>query len=139
MKRIGLFLLTIVISSATGFAQPGSQRQGQGPRFDPEDNAKRQTEEIGKYVTYTENQEAKVYALNLKHAQKMQEMRGKMDFRNMSESQRDEMQKAREAERVAMNKEMKIILTAGQYTQYEKYLQDREQRMRGRGQQQPPR
>ncbi len=136
MKKAGLIFLVMLVSVMTGMAQPGGRGgSGQGPRFTPEDIAKRQTEEIGKYVSYTEGQEAKVYALNLKNAQKMQEMRSKVNFREMSDSQREEMRKNREAQQAEFNKEMKSLFSSEQYKQYEKYLQEREQRMRERMQQ----
>ena len=135
MKKIGFLMLMFVIAVTAGKAQPGQGGRGSGqPRqFNPEEMAKRQTQEIGEAVQFTQGQEAKVNDLNLKYAKKRQEMRSGGSFRDMDDAARQEMRKKMEALDTEKSKEMKQILTADQYVKYEKYLKDREQRMRDRG------
>lgn len=126
MKKIGLILILLVTVVLTGIAQPG----GQGMRnMSPEDRAKRETERIGEYVKYTAGQDAKVTALNLKYIQKQSENRPSGDFRNMSDADRDAWRKKMEAIDTEKNGEMKKLLTADQYKQYEAYLKARAERM----------
>lgn len=135
MRKFGFLLLMFVIAATAGKAQPGQGGQGPGqPRqFNPEEMAKRQTQEIGEAVQFTQGQEARVNDLNLKFAKKRQELRSGGSFRDMDDAARQEMRKKMEALDTEKSKEMKQILTGEQYVKYEKYLVERQQRNRDRG------
>lgn len=159
MKKIGLFFLGFALAITTSCGQGGKsqstaqaeqaqamqdpQRPG-GPggpggrmQFNPEDMAKRQTEQIGEYVKYTGDQEAKVNEINLKYAKKMQEMRGEPgSFRDMSDAQRQEFRKKMDEVNAQKDEELKGLFTADQYKQYEVFKEEmakmrRERMMQG--------
>ncbi|MFZ5428993.1 MAG: hypothetical protein ACOZDD_02090 [Bacteroidota bacterium] len=128
MRKIGLFILMMVFAVYFAEAQPG----GQGRNFSPEDMAKRQTEQIGEYVKMDKALEKKVHDLNLKYAKKSQELRGGGNFMDMSDAQREKMRAQMTAQQEEKDKEMKKILSADQYKQYEKYRAEARQRMQQR-------
>ena len=117
-------MIAVLLGTAMSMAQPGGQRN-----MDPEEMAKRQTEQLKEALGLNEDQEKKVYDLNLENAKKRAEM-----FEEMRESgsgfegMRDKMEALREDE----NKKMKAILTDEQWTKYEKYMEERRNR-RGQG------
>jgi hypothetical protein len=164
MKKFGLFFLSFALAITTSCGQGGkSQNSGQvaqapeqqdpqrpggpggqgGPggrmQFNPEDMAKRQTEQIGEYVKYTEGQAAKVTEINLKYAQKMREMRGEPgNFRDMTDAQRQEFRKKMDEMNTQKDGELKKLFTADQYKQYEVFKEEqakmrRERMMQGGG------
>ncbi len=163
MKKAGLIILTIMLAAGLGCGQSGNkssnqpavQETNQGPlrdaqrgpgpgqpggrrQFSPEDQAKRQTENIGEYVKFTEGQETKVYELNLKYAKLRQEMWRSGRPGEMTEAAREDMRVKMETQQQEMNKELKSILTGDQFKKYEQYLEERMQRMRERGGQRGP-
>jgi len=76
--------------------------------------------------------EKKVHDLNLKYAKKSQELRGGGNFMDMSDAQREKMRAQMTAQQEEKDKEMKKILSADQYKQYEKYRAEARQRMQQR-------
>lgn len=130
MKKIGLFVLMMVFAAYIADAQPG----GQGRNFTPEDMAKRQTEQMVEYVKMDKTLEKKVYDLNLKYAKKSQELRGGGNFMDMSDADREKMRAQMTKQQEEKNAEIKKILSADQYKQYEKYLAEARQRMQQRRQ-----
>lgn len=124
MKKIGLLALVLLFGATIGFAQPrGGERN-----FDPEQMAKRQTERLDERLELTKDQEEKVYALNLDTGKKMQKMRESND--GDFEGMREQMLELRNKQ----NAKMKDILTDKQWKEYEKYQEERRERMRdGRG------
>ena len=129
MKRIGLFLIAILVGTAFSSAQPGTDRRN----FDPEEMAKRQTAQLDEVLDLTGDQEKQVYGLMLETRTKMRELREK----NRSggggfEGMREEFGKIREEE----NAKMKEILTEDQWAKYEKYMEERRARWNER---RPPR
>ena len=96
----------------------------------PEDQAKRTTDQIKEAVGLNADQEKKVYNLNLEQSKQ----RAKM-FEDMQSgggdmgSMREKMTAAREE----MNKKMKEILTADQWTKYEKWQEQRRSQRGGPG------
>ncbi len=115
MKKIGSLLFTLILGTMVVTAQNWQNAT-------PEEMAKRQTEQIKEKCGLDKEQEKKVYELNLKSGKEMAKMRSEMQGGGgMSDSMRDKMAKMRENQ----NKEMKKILTAAQYTKYEKYLEER--------------
>jgi parvulin-like peptidyl-prolyl isomerase len=128
MRKIGLYFLMMVFAAFVAEAQPG----GQGRQFSPEDMATRQTEQMEEYVKMTKDVKQKVYDLNLKYAKKSQELRGGGNFMDMSDSQREKMRAQMNAQQQEKDTEMKKILSADQYKQYEKYREEARQRMQQR-------
>jgi len=128
MKKIGMFVLMLVFAAFIAEAQPG----GQGRNFSPEDMASRQTEQMKEYVKMDKTLEKKVYDLNLKYAKKSQELRSGRNFMDMSDSEREKMRAQMTAQQEEKDKEMKKILSADQWKQYEKYREEARQRMQQR-------
>ena len=124
MKKIGFLLIAIVFGTTVSMAQYG----GGGQNRTPEERAKQQTADLKEALGLDKTQEKKVYDLNLESGKKMAKMREEMGGGGFSEEMRDKMMAMREEQ----NKEMKKILTAEQYTKYEKYLEERRSR-RGQG------
>ncbi len=122
MKKLGFLLVAILLGTTMSMAQPGGQRMS------PEERAKQQTTELKEVLGLDKAQEKKVYDLNLESGKKMQKMREEMGGQGFSDEMREKMMAMREE----TNKEMKKILTAAQYTKYEKYLEERRAR-RGQG------
>jgi len=123
MKKIlFVFMVSILVTTISYAQNRGGQRN-----FDPEEIAKRQTEELKETLDLKKDQEKKVYELNLKNGKKMAEMRQNSD--GDREAMRASFMKLREEQ----NKEMKKILSDTQYKKYEKYLEERRNR-RGGGQ-----
>ncbi len=115
MKKIGFLLIAVLLGTVIGRAQP------QGPRnMNPEESAKRQTEQIKEAVGLNADQEKKVYDLNLEMSKKMQEM-FQQNQGGGFEAMREKMTKLREDQ----SAKMKEILTAEQYAKYEKYMEER--------------
>jgi|WetSurMetagenome_2_1015567.scaffolds.fasta_scaffold08537_2 periplasmic protein CpxP/Spy len=166
MKKIGLFLFTLVLVFSLGCGQSGKNKQGTGQGQDkgaiqepgqggpgqggpggmgegrgqlsPEDMATRQTEQMGEYLKFTDEQKTKVYELNLSNAKKTQELRSGVSFRDMSDSERQAFREKMNAQQEEKNQELKKILTEDQFKAYEKNMEEMRQRMRERMQQRPP-
>lgn len=124
MKKLGILLMFLVLGTTVSLAQ---NRDGQRS-FDPEESAKRQTEELKELLGLKKDQEKKVHEVNLKAGKQMAEMRKNMQAAGDREGMREKFGKMREES----SKEMKKILTEDQYKKYEKYLEDRRSR-RGQG------
>lgn len=110
----------LFLVSAMSMAQPRD--------FDPEDLAKRQTAQLKEELDLNEDQEKKVYDLNLESTKKMSKLREEMQSGGGFEGMREKMTEIREEQ----NKKMKEILTEKQWTKYEKYQEERRSRMRDR-------
>lgn len=123
MKKIGFLLIAILLGTTLSMAQPGGQRMS------PEERAKQQTAELKEALGLDKTQEKKVYDLNLETGKKMQKMREEMGGQGFSEEMREKMRAIREDQNSAMKK----ILTAQQYTKYEKYLEEQRARRGQRG------
>jgi len=120
MKTIGIVLMLLVLTASVSLAQ---DRRGRG-NFDPEEMAKRQTEQIKEAVGLDSNQEKKVYELKLETGKKMSELREEMQGAGGFEGMREAFGKIREEE----NKKMKEILTEKQWIEYEKWQEERRER-----------
>lgn len=122
MKKLGFLIVAIVLGTTISMAQ-------QGPRnMNPEDMAKRQTDQIKEAVGLNNDQEKKVYDLNLEMSKKMQAM-----FQENQGGDRQAMREKMMTLREDQNEKMKGILTADQWTKYEKYLEERRSRFGGGG------
>lgn len=128
MKKIGIFVLMMVFAAFIAEAQPGGQGRS------PEEMATRQTEQMGEYVKMDKALTTKVQDLNLKYAKKSQELRSGGNFMDMSDSQREKMRAQMTAQQEEKDQEMKKILSADQWKQYEKYREEARQRMQQRRQ-----
>jgi len=120
MKKIGIVLLTFILTSVVSIAQ---QRN-----FDPEDFAKRQTAQLKEELDLNKEQEEKVYDLNLESIKKMNKLREERQSGGGFEGMREKMTEIREEQ----NKKMKEILSEEQWTKYEKLQEERRGRMRDR-------
>jgi len=125
MKRLGIVLIVLVLTASVSLAQ---DRRGRG-NFDPEEMAKRQTEQIKEAVGLNADQEKKVYELKLATGKKMTELRDEMQGGGGFEGMREAFGKIREEE----DKKMKEILTNEQWKAYEKWQEERRQRRGSRG------
>ncbi len=124
MKKLGLLLIVMLVVSSVSMAQ----NRGGMRNMNPEERAKQQTAQLKEVLGLNKEQEKKVYDLNIESGKKMQKMREEMGGGGFSDDMRQKMTQMREDQ----NKEMKKILTAEQYTKYEKYLEERRSR-RGQG------
>lgn len=157
MYKTGIFIVTVLLVAFTGCgrsAQNNNQGNQQGDQgfggqgrgmsnggpgqFSPEDMAKRQTEQLGKFVKFTEGQEAKITEVNRKYAQKMTEMRSGKSFRDMNDEERQQIRQDMESIQADREKEIKALLSGEQLKQYDEYQQEMEKRRQERMQQRPP-
>ena len=127
MRKIGMFVLMMVFAAFIAEAQPGGQ-------MSPEDRATRQTEQMGEYIKMDKALTTKVQDLNLKYAKKSQELRAGRNFMDMSDSEREKMRAQMTTQQEEKDKELKKILSADQWKQYEKYREEARQRMQQRSQ-----
>lgn len=114
MKKMGIVLMLLMLMAVTGFAQPGQRN------MNPEEMAKRRTEQIKEAVGLNEKQEKQVYELHLESGKKMNAMRDEMQEGGI-EGMREKMTELR----TEQDKKMKAILTADQWKKYEKYQEER--------------
>ena len=125
MKRIVMFLIAVFAGTTLISAQPGQERRP----VDPEEMAKRQTEQLKEQLSLNKDQEKQVYELNLETSKQMRALRDQT--RNSGggfEGMREKMGEIREKQ----NTKMKEILTESQWGKYQKYLEERRQQ-RGQG------
>lgn len=125
MKKLGFLLIVMLFVSSVSMAQD----RGGMRNMSPEERAKQQTAQLKELLGLNQDQEKKVYDLNIESSKKMQKMREEMGGGGFSDDMRQKMTQIREDE----NKAMKKILTAEQYTKYEKYLEERRSRRGGGG------
>ena len=125
MKKLGILFIMLVMA-ATSMAQGF----GGGMQMDPEERAKQQTAQIKEAVGLNAEQEKKVLDLNIAQGKEQAKM-----FESMQggggdmEGMREKMTAMREE----TNKKMKEILTAEQWTKYEKWQEERRSRFGGGG------
>lgn len=116
MKKLLAFAAVLLLAATTTFAQGGRMNAS------PEERAKMQTERITERLKLDKGQSEKVYALSLDRAKEMQSLlaSGERDRTKMQEFQ------------AKFDEKLKPILTPEQWTQYEKYRQEQQGRMRNR-------
>lgn len=119
MKKVGLLVLSVMLAVVVSQAQPGQRN------LNPEDMAKRQTEQIKEAVGLNADQEKQVYNLNIEYGKKMKALRDENEGAGF-ESMREKMGKLREEQ----DKKMKGILTEAQWEKYEKFQKERMERFR---------
>jgi hypothetical protein len=124
MKKLAVFALIVFLGTSMSMAQNrGGQRD-----FNPEDMAKRQTEELKEALGLDKAQEKKVYAINLKAGNEMKEIR------DNAGGDRDVMREKMTKVRDDSNKELKKVLSEDQWKKYEKYQEERRGQRGQRGQ-----
>jgi len=121
MKKIGVILMSLLLITVVATAQPGQRS------FNPEDMAKRQTEQIKEAVGLDEKQEKQVYDLNLETGKKMRALREENQGGGF-EGMREKMTELR----AEQDKKMKEILTEAQWEKYQKYQKERRTQWRNR-------
>jgi periplasmic protein CpxP/Spy len=121
MKKIGVILMSLLLVAVVAKAQPGQRN------FDPEEMAKRQTEQIKEAVGLDEKQEKQVYDLNLETGKKMRALREENQGGGF-EGMREKLAELR----VEQDKKMKEILTEDQWEKYQKYQEERRTQWRNR-------
>lgn len=117
MKKIGIVLISLMLIATVGMAQPGQRN------MNPEEMAKRQTEQIKEAAGLNEKQEKQVYELNLESGKKMRAMREQNQGGGF-EGMREKMTEFR----TEQDKKMKTILTEAQWKKYEKFQEERRER-----------
>jgi len=126
MKKIGFLMVFVILGTMVSMAQNWQNAT-------PEEMAKKQTAEIKEACGLDKTQEQKVYDLSLESGKEMAKLRSEMQGGGgPSEAMRENMKKSRDKQ----NAEMKKILTADQFTKYEKYMAEkraqRQQQMNNR-------
>ena len=126
MKKLGILLIAMLAVATMSMAQGF----GGGQQMSPEERAKQQTAQIKEAVGLNADQEKKVYDLNLEAGKQMAKMREDMqggggDFQAMREKMT--------TMRAEQDKKMKEILTADQWTKYQKFQEERRSRFGGGG------
>lgn len=117
MKKLGFLLMVLFLGTTVSMAQNRSRQHST-----PEESAKKTTETLKEKLGLKADQEKQVYALNLKSAKEMTEMRKEMQGGGGDRgAMRAKFTKMHEE----ANKGMKKILTEDQYAKYEKYLEER--------------
>ncbi|HDR52878.1 MAG TPA: hypothetical protein ENN90_14870 [Mariniphaga anaerophila] len=118
MRKFGFLIMTFLLISATAMAQPGQRN------MDPEEMAKRQTEQLKEAVGLDNEQEKKAHEIYLETGKKMSAMREEMQGGGF-EGMREKMQEMR----AEQDKELKKVLTEAQWKKYEKFQEERRSRM----------
>ena len=125
MKKLGILFIIMLVVSSVSMAQGFG-----GQQMDPEERAKQQTAQIKEAVGLNAEQEKKVLDLNIEQGKKQSKMFEEMQGGGGDmEGMREKMTAMREE----TNKKMKEILTAEQWTKYEKWQEERRSRFGGGG------
>ena len=126
MKKI--LLLTVLLACVCSFTQAQNQQ-----RRTPEERLLLRVKELKDSLSLTDAQAAKVKAICAVTAEKQTEVYAKMreaGGQQMDSDARAAMQKQLEPIQTKENNDIKALLTATQKTTFEKYLKNREARMR---------
>lgn len=120
MRKLMMAAVALMFVCSASF---GQQRE----RPSSEDIAKRQTEQMTKSLSLTDDQKSKVEAINLKYAKKQDNA-----FKSNKEekqARREEMKKNHEAK----DAELKGVLSSEQYVKYQEKQQERKNKAGERG------
>ncbi|PIB32745.1 hypothetical protein BFP78_00315 [Gaetbulibacter sp. 5U11] len=140
MKRLVILALALITFQANAQDNKKEKRQEnkkerleQRQNLDPQDMAQLQTKKMTLHLDLTEAQQQKVMALNLENAKKRKE---NFDKRLAEKDNKERVKPTKEEKlermnakldaQIAAKKKMKAILTAEQYTKWEKSLSKRE-------------
>ncbi len=126
MKKFGILFIVMLAVTTMSMAQGF----GGGQQMTPEERAKQQTAQIKEAVGLNADQEKKVYDLNIEQGKQRSKM-----FEDMQGGGGDMsgMREKMTAMQEDMNKKMKAILTADQWTKYEKWQEERRSQRGGFG------
>ncbi len=125
MKFLKIFLpiCLMAIVNITAFSQ-GSR----GATSTPEERAKQQTDMMTEKLSLSEKQAVKVGEINLKYAQKMADARKEVQDDDWT-AMRETMTKMREEQ----NGELKGVMTAAQFENWQKIQEEQRAQRRNRG------
>lgn len=127
-KKICSFVLLLFMTISSIQAQKGNWNA------DPADQAKRQTTEMTEKLSLSEKQAEKVGEINLEYAYKMKEARDANQDDDWS-AKRETMRQIRKDQ----NADLKNVMTAAQFEQWEKIQAERRSQRRGRSGKDGPR
>ncbi len=123
MKRLAFLLVVVLIGTTVAMAQNrGGQRQ-----FNPEEMAKRQTEQFKTELKLNDTQAEKMEKVLQKSYKEMSTLREEM----RAEEDRTKMREKMTEWRTNQQKEIKKILTDEQFVKYEKLMEERRANRRG--------
>ncbi|MFC2123760.1 hypothetical protein ACFLU5_03025 [Bacteroidota bacterium] len=117
MKKMLLFSASLLFMGNLAFSQ-GFRN------MEPEERAKRDTEQLKSQLGLTDNQSEIAYEINLKNAEEMQKVFGSANGNR--ELIRGNMQKLRQKR----DSSYQVILTDYQFEQYQKFMEERMQQRR---------
>ncbi|WP_293894571.1 hypothetical protein [Flavobacterium sp.] len=121
MKKVIVAALLVV--GITAFAQEKEGRRAGGGELTSEQKVDFQVKKLTKDLDLNEKQVKDVKVLVSKEVEKREAKRAEM--KELLTKKRDEMKARREAEQATLAAEMKKILTAEQYTKWEKIREER--------------
>lgn len=110
MKKFLLPLLAVVAMSFSATAQTTPPQKGDHPRHSPQEMAGHQAKRLGKELSLSDDQSAKVQQILMARAQEMQALRAAGSARPT----REQMQ----ANRAKYDDQLKQVLTPDQFTKY---------------------
>ena len=122
MKKLLVISMMFLATVNLATAQPG---QGQRQQMTPEERAKATTERLEKLLSLNADQKTKVNAIELEYGKERNALRQK------NQGDREAMRTAAQELDKKFDAKYKEVLTADQF---KKYLEDKEQRQRERGQ-----
>ncbi|WP_319502778.1 hypothetical protein [uncultured Draconibacterium sp.] len=123
MKRLAFLLVVVLIGTTVAMAQNrGGQRQ-----FNPEEMAKRQTEQFKTELKLNDTQAEKMEKVLQASYKEMSTLREEM----RGEEDRTKMREKMTEWRTNQQKEIKKILTDEQFVKYEKLMEERRANRRG--------
>jgi Spy/CpxP family protein refolding chaperone len=118
--------LFVVIICALFIPILATAQQGQARGRSAEERAKKQTEQMTKQLNLNETQQAQVAAINLKYAQKVDDMRG--TGREQQAERREALKQMDEQK----EQELQGVLTAEQFAQFKQAKDERRAKMQER-------
>lgn len=123
MKKLAFLLMVVLLGTTMAMAQNrGGQRQ-----FNPEEMAKRQTDQFKTQLELNETQAKKMEQVLLTSYNEMTTLREEM----REEEDRTKMREKMTEWRTNQQKEIKKILTEEQFEKYEKLMEERRSRRGG--------
>ena len=128
MKKQILACLAFMMAVSFSFAQGGGQRQGGGMQMNPEERAKRMTEQLAEQLKLNAAQKDSVLKYSVEQAKEQQKLfgQGQGGDREAMFAQMTKLTEATDAK-------IKAILTDAQKKDYEKIIADRANRRRPGG------
>jgi len=126
MKKV--FVLALLVVGMTTFAQENATRKNGKEKLTSEQKVNLQVKRMTKELDLNEKQVTEVSILVTKEVNKMDAKRA--EVKNANSLKRQEMKANLEKEMASVNKEMKRILTAEQFSKWEKNRDERKEKMK---------